>query len=220
MFRPRKFTTKKKVVYINQMSAVVQFHVSEMSKFSLYYLINERDVILPLDNIVKRLRIYYCDEHNEISLQGMRRCFALVRNNKKSRKTVIDKYLSKTEYVEFKAGDLVHNKNYHKKRKLNMRWRPYYVVVERTSPFSHRIRNQLIGSVTKTLAEHLRAAFMEEWKMPTTERPSRKIVLVTPVESSDSNSESGADFLVSKSRHHRKKSDDESDVPLMEHDTT
>ena len=82
-----------------------------------------------------------------------------------------------------------------------MRWRPYYVVVEKTCPVSYRIRDQLTGSASKVHAEHLRAASIEEWEIPTTERPLRKIVLAAPMESSDSDSESGAeqaDFPVYK----------------------
>ena len=92
-----------------------------------------------------------------------------------------------------------------------MRWRSYYVVVEKTGPVSYRIRDQLTGSVSKAHAEHLRAASIEEWEIPTTERPLRKIVLAAPMESSDSDSESGAkqaDFPVRKCRHKREKSDD------------
>ena len=93
------------------------------------------------------------------------------------------------------------------------------MVVEKTGPVSYRIRDQLTGSVSKVHSEHLRAASIEEWEIPTTERPLRKIVLAAPMESSDSDSESGAkqaDFPVRKCRHKREKSDDESDVPFME----
>ena len=48
-------------VYINQMLAAVRFHVSETTKFSPYYLLYNRDVILPLDNILRPRRIYYGD---------------------------------------------------------------------------------------------------------------------------------------------------------------
>ena len=100
-----------------------------------------------------------------------------------------------------------------------MRWRPYYVIVEKTGPVSYRIRDQLTGSVSKAHGEHLRAASIEEWEIPTTERPLRKIGLAAPIESSDSDSESGteqADFPVRKCRHKHERSNDESDVPLLE----
>ena len=94
------------------------------------------------------------------------------------------------------------------------------MVVEKTGPISYRIRDQLTGSVSKANAEHFRAESIEEWEIPTTERPLRKIVLAAPMDSSDSDSKSRADqadFPVRKCRHKCEKSDDESDVPLMEH---
>lgn len=207
-------------VYINQMLAAIRFHVSETTKFSPYYLLYNRDVILPLDNILRPRRIYYGDEHHQLALQEMHRSFTLVRNNiRKARRTAIDKSRSKTKDTTLEVGDLVYYKNHHKKGKLDVRWRPYYVIIEKTGPVSYRIRDQLTGSVIKTHAEHLRAASIDEWKIPTSDRPLRKIVLAAPVESSDSDEESGAeksDFPVHNYRNQREESDDESDVPLME----
>ena len=68
-------------IYINQMLVAVRFHVSETTKFPPYYLFYNRDVILPLDDILRRRRIYYGDEHHEIALQAMHCTFILVRNN-------------------------------------------------------------------------------------------------------------------------------------------
>ena len=177
--------------------------------------------INPLDNILRPRRIYYGEEHLEIALQEMHRTFTLVRNNiRKARKKAIDGSRGKTKDVKFKVGDLVYYKNHHKRGKLDVRWRSYYVVIENTGPVSYRIRDQLTGSVTKAPAEHLRAASIEEWEIPTTDRPLRKIALAAPIDSSDSDTDSEtekADFPVRKCRHRRENSDDESDVPLMEH---
>ena len=94
-------------IYFNQMLAAIRFHVSETTKFSPYYLLYNRDVILPLDNILRFRRIYYYDEYHQITLQEMHRSFTLVRNNlKKARRTAVDKYLSKTKDVTFKVGNL------------------------------------------------------------------------------------------------------------------
>ena len=151
---------------------------------------------------------------------AMHRTFTLVRNNiRKARKKAIDGSRSKTKDVKFEVGDLVYYKNHHKRGKLDMRWRPYYVVIENTGPVSYRISDQLTGSVTKVHAEHLRAASVEEWEIPTTERPLRKIALAAPMDFSDSDTDpetEKADFPVRKCRHRRENSDDESDVPLME----
>lgn len=68
-------------VYINQMLATVRLHVNETTNFSAYYLFYNRDVILPLDNILRSRRIYYSDEHHEIALQEMHRTFTIVRSD-------------------------------------------------------------------------------------------------------------------------------------------
>ena len=98
----------------------------------------------------------------------MKRAFTLVRDNiRKARKKAIDESRSKTKDVEFKVRDLVYNKNYQKRRKLDLNWWPYYVAVEKTGPVSYRIKDQLIGSVTKVHVEHLQAASIEEKEIPT-----------------------------------------------------
>ena len=67
----------------------------------------------------------------------------------------------------------MYDKNHHKKGKLDVRWRSYYVVVEKTGPVSYRIKHQLTGSVTKAHTEHLRAASIEEWEITTTDTEDR-----------------------------------------------
>ena len=207
-------------LHINQMLAAIRFHVSESTNFSPFYLLYNRDVILPLDNILRPRRLYYGDEQHAIALQEMHRTFTLVRSNlKKARKQAIDRSRSKTKDVEFNVGDLVYYKNHQRKGKLDKRWKPYYVVVEKTGPVSYKIRDQLTSSITKVHAEHLRAASIEKWDIPDTQRPLRKIVLAAPVDSSDSDSESEAehvDYPTRKCRHQRDSSANESEVPVAE----
>ena len=52
-----------------QVLAVIRFHVNETTKFLPYYLLYNRNIILPLDNILRPRRIHYGDEHHEIVLQ-------------------------------------------------------------------------------------------------------------------------------------------------------
>lgn len=211
-------------LYINQMLAAIRFHVSESTNFSPYYLLYNRDVVLPLDNILRPRRLYYGDEHHAIALQEMHRTFTLVRSNlKKARKEAIDRSRCKTKDVEFEVGDLVYYKNHQRKGKLDKRWKPYYVVIEKTGPVSYKIRDQLTSSVTKVHAEHLRAASIEKWDIPDTNRPLRKIALAAPVDSSDSDSESDAehvDYPANKCRRQRENSEDEVEVPVPERSIT
>ena len=45
-------------LYLNQTLAAVRFHVNESSKFSTFFLLYNRDVVLPLDTILKPRKCY------------------------------------------------------------------------------------------------------------------------------------------------------------------
>lgn len=208
-------------MYLNQMLAAVRFHVSETTKYSPYYLLYNRDVVLPLDNILRPRRIYYGEEDHEIALQDMHRTFTLVRNNvKRARKKMIDRANEKTKAVDFQVGDLVYYKNNRKKGKLDVRWSPYYVIIEKTGPVSYRIRSQLTGAVTKAHGEHLRKAELEEWDIPNKQEGCRKTTLSAPVEDSSSDQESSSgeeeNYPQQSNRHQRESPSQENRVPLME----
>ena len=117
------------------MLAAVRFHVRETTDFSPYYLLYNKVVIFPLVDILKPHLIYYGNEHLKIALWEMPEIFTLVRSNmKKSRRRATDGSLTKTKDLEFKVGDLDDYRNPHGRRKLDVRWQPYYVIVERLGP--------------------------------------------------------------------------------------
>ena len=79
-------------IYTNQMLAFLKFRVSETTIFSPPYLLYNRDVILPLDNILRPRRIY----NHEIALQEMPRTFNLdTINVKKAKRRAMDNSLAK-----------------------------------------------------------------------------------------------------------------------------
>jgi hypothetical protein len=49
--------------------AAIKFNVSESSKFSPYFLIYNRDPLLPIDNILKPRRKYYGDQEHQLALE-------------------------------------------------------------------------------------------------------------------------------------------------------
>ena len=55
-------------LYLNQTLAAIRFHVNESSKFSPFFLIYNRDVVLPLDTILKPYKRYYGDDEFQICL--------------------------------------------------------------------------------------------------------------------------------------------------------
>ena len=110
-------------LYINQMFVAIRFHPSEFTKFSLFYLLYSREVILPLDNLLKPRRKYQGEDYHEIVLQEKHRAFTSERENlRKARKRQMHRLESKTKSVEFKVGDFVYYKNYQRQSKLDKRY--------------------------------------------------------------------------------------------------
>ena len=50
-------------LHLNKALAVIRFNVSESSKFSPFYLLYNRDVGLPIDNILKPRRNYVGEDY-------------------------------------------------------------------------------------------------------------------------------------------------------------
>lgn len=97
------------------MLAALKFNVSMSTKFSLYYVFDNRDVGLPLDNILNPRSFYYEDEHHNIGLLEPYRAFTLVRNNLKNPMKQEKKCPNiSTNDIDFKIGDLV-SYRYHNK---------------------------------------------------------------------------------------------------------
>ena len=79
------------------------------------------------------------------------------------------------------------------------------------------------GTVTKTHAEHIRLANLDEWEIPKDKkgRPMRKATYVAPMSSTSSDDESSNEDpplakRVKRCRKQRETSSDEDDIPLME----
>ena len=56
-------------LFLNQALAAIMFKVSESSKCSPFFLLYNRDVILPVDNILKPRKKYVGEEMHQIALQ-------------------------------------------------------------------------------------------------------------------------------------------------------
>jgi hypothetical protein len=130
-----------------------------------------------------------------------------------------------TSLVKFEIGDAVYYKNFQRKSKLESKWKPFYRIIQQTSPVTYVIKNQLNGSTTKVHAEQIRLANVDEWQIPVDQsnRPLRSTQYVVPPvsnesSSSDTNDEENIPLakLAQKYRKQRENSDNESDIPLME----
>ena len=212
-------------LFLNQALAAIRFNVSESSKFSPFFLLYNRDVVLPVDNILKPRRKYVGEEMHPIALQEQHKSFVAVRNHLRKAKKRQAKYADRgTKTVECKVGDPVYYNNNQREDKLDLKWQPYYRILEKRGPVTYVIKNQLNGSTCKVHAEILRLANIEDWQISKdeTDKRLRDAAYVIPPEPSDSDSDSDPEMtlplakLAKRYRHERDPSEDEEDNPLLE----
>ena len=204
-------------LFLNQTLAAIGFNVSESSKFSPFFLLYNRDVVLPVDNILKPRRRYVGEEMHQIALQEQHKSFVAVRNHLRKAKKRQAKYADRgTKTIEFRVGDPVYYKNNQRKGKLDLKWKPYYRILEKRGPVTYVIKNQ-----RKVNVEMLRLANIEDWQISKDENDKRlrDAAYVIPPEPSDSDSDSDPVMnlpLAKRYRHERETSEDEEDIPLLE----
>ena len=210
---------------LNQSLAALRFHISESSKFSPFQLVYNRDVVLPVDNIMKPRRKYMGEDAHQVALENQHKVFTQVHRHLKKAKKRQATYADRdSKEVEFKVGDAVYYKNHQRKNKLDARWKPFYRIVEKRGPVTYIIRDQLEGTSIKAHAAHIKLANVDEWEIPertTHGRPLRGAAYAIPpesetAESSDSEDELPLAVLARRLRKKRENSDDEEDVPVME----
>ena len=213
-------------LYLNQALAAVRFNISESSKFSPYFLLYNRDVVLPLDNLLQPRRKYQGEETHKIALEQQHKTFMLVHKHLKRAKRRQAKYADqKSKDTIFNIGDPVYYKNFRKTSKLQSNWRPYFRIIEQKGPVSFVIKDQLSGQTAKAHAEQLRLADIEEWDIPKDKlgRNLRRAAYVVPPNDPHSNSSDESEMeqqptqkMIKRRRQERDASTDEDDIPLME----
>ena len=209
---------------LNQTLAAIRFNISESSKFSPYFLLYNRDVVLPIDNLLKPRRKYQGEAMHKIALEQQHKSFMQVHNYLKKAKRRQAKYADKnSKDIPFEVGDPVYLKNHIRKSKLDRRWNPYWRIIKKTSPVTFLIRNQLDGKTTKTHAEHLRKANIEDWDIPmdTEGKPKRRAAYVVPPDESETDDSSDDESvplakLAERYRKERENSDNEDNIPQLE----
>ena len=73
-------------LFLNQTLAAIRFNVSESNKLSPFFLFYNRDVVLPIDNLLKPRRKYTGDDLHKIALQQQHKSFHLVHKRLKKEK--------------------------------------------------------------------------------------------------------------------------------------
>ena len=214
-------------LHLGQTLAALRFNVNESTQFTPFYLLYNRDVVLPVDNILKPRRKYVGEDYHEIVLQEQHKAFVHVRNHLKKAKKRQAKYADKgAKPIDFKVGDPVYYQNKQRKGKLGQKWKPYFRIIEKTGPVSFIIKNQLDGSTSRVYAGDLMLANVDDWKISKDEnsRRLRHAAYVIPPQASETETESDSDSesniplskLADRYRQERETSEDEDDIPLME----
>ena len=114
-------------LYLNQTLAAIRFNVSESSKFSPFILLYNRDVVLPVDNLLNPRRKYQGEDIHKIAPEQQHKAFMLVRRYLKQAKKRQVKYANRNRVeIDFQIGNLVYLKNHIKKNKLDSNRKPFY----------------------------------------------------------------------------------------------
>ena len=186
-------------LFLTQALADVRFSINETTKFSPYYLVYGRDVVLPINNLLRLRMKYLGEDHHRIILEQQHKIFTRVRRIRRAQKRRNDRINKNIEEVSFKICDLVYYKIQLRDGKLDQRWSPYYRIVEQTGPVSFIIWDQLAGKVKRVHANDIKLAEIEEWKMDgvaTRQKKPRRTTLVEP-ELLESDSEASEEIEIS-----------------------
>ncbi|MET0106092.1 MAG: hypothetical protein ABW072_13265, partial [Sedimenticola sp.] len=211
-------------LHLNQVLAAIRFNVSEATGFTPYYLLYGRDVVLPIDNLLKPRLRYQGEDLHLLALQEQHKAFMLVHGRVRKQQRKQAKYANrKRKDITYKVGEPVYYKK-HVRSKLEGRWQPFYRIIEQKSPVTYVLRNQLNGKTVESHADDIKLAKVDDWSIPKTElgQPRRKANFVAPPISDlssseyESESENAQEKFVRRARHERDNSDSENEVPKME----
>ena len=168
IFLPRNCQRIRKDLFFNQALAAIRFNISVSSKFLPFFFVYNRDVVLPVDNLMKPCRKNQWEELHQIALQEQHKSFTVIRKHlKKAKKRQAKHADSRTKKIKFQVNDTVYYRNNQRKGKLACKWKRFYCIIEKYGPATYVINNQLDGSTSRVYAEMLRAANIDEWVIPT-----------------------------------------------------
>lgn len=170
-------------------------NISESAGYSPFYLLYSRDVVMPIDNILKLRKRYLGEDPYKVALEQQHNAFTIVHRILRRSKLRQVKYVNQRAVdVDLKVGDPIYYKNNQRQSKLQSKWKPFYRNTKQISPVTFKIKNQLHGKVTKAHNELL--AKIDTWDIPKDDdgRPLRNAAYpAVPESESDAESKKAQD---------------------------
>lgn len=169
--------------YLTQALAAVRFSINETAKIPPYYMLFGRDVVLPIDNLLRPRRKYMGEDHHQLILEQQHKVFTQVRRRiRRAQKRRNDRINKNRKEFNFQVGDPVYYKVHLREGKLDRRWTPFYRIVEQTGPVTYIMWDQVAGKVKRVHASDIKLAELDEWEGAKERRANRRMRRATLVE--------------------------------------
>ena len=151
----------------------IRMSTHESTKYTPFYLMNSRDPILPLYTLLQPRVRYYGDEHHRLAIQAQHLAMTVVRRNvTQARERMKRNHDSRARDIRFEVGDPVYLHNATRQHKTDVRWKPYYRIIQRLTPVNFLIRDQVTGTTEKVHSDRLRLANLD-WVLPPSDDSQR-----------------------------------------------
>lgn len=108
---------KYRDLYFTQALVTVLFSTS----LCTYYILSERDVVLPIDNLLTPRRKYMEEDHHRLITEQQQKLFTQVRRRTKMAQKNRTERVNKIKEVEFGVGDSMFYKFHLREGKLDQR---------------------------------------------------------------------------------------------------
>lgn len=153
--------------YLSSVEMAYRTSVNETTRHTPFFLVYGRDPILPMDTLLNPKFKYHGEDYVPITLQRLHVAFEAVKKNmSEARERNKHNYDKRAVDRQFEPGDAVYLYDATVKsgstKKLTSPWRPFYRIIEQTSPVNYRIKSQPTGKTKIVHVNMLKAAHPDE----------------------------------------------------------
>lgn len=170
--------------------SAIRTSVNESNKQSPFFLLFNREPVLPLDTILMPRFRYLGEDFHEIALERQHEAYkALQRDQKQARERQKRNHDRHAKDISFEPGDPVYLYNNKQKHKFSTKWIPFYRIMKKKSQVNYTIKNVVDGDLQNVHVELLKPAPLD-WNSPRVDKHMRKTKYVVPPSDSESNDDS------------------------------